>query len=803
MEKNAPLFFIADTFKVETCAPGPEKLFKDLSLWELLNLKVSTVLEIPNKLYYKYSISSKFLEKVMSKYTIQSTGKDTLERQFNIDKPIQYMLATTSHYSWPKGAAIAGIGSDNVVGIEVDNGARVDLANLEKHLQASLDNQQAVYAVVAFIGSTEEGAVDPLGCILALRDKFQGQGLSFVVHADAAWGGYFASMLPTDFHPGDFVKLPTETGDSEGFIPDASLRAETQEALFVLRYADSITVDPHKAGYIPYPSAGLCYRDERMRYLIVWASPYISRDGTTTSIGVYGVEGSKPGASAMSTFLSNVCIGLNPEGYGALLGEVTFTCSRMSAEWAAMSTKDHNFVVVPFNMLPSELKEGSTPEDVEEERQKIRDRILSRSNQELMAEDVKRPDDDKAIKLLRALGSDLNINAFACNFRLSDGTLNDDVEEANYLNKRIVERLSVDEPGDDPTSIPFFLTSTEFTQSQYGDCATNFKKRLGLTPGSMDLFVLRNVVMSPFPTEHKFIANLADVFQNVVQEEVEVCRKRNEIRSDKHIFLVQGTDKIYLIHMPMFYLANHRRQLIVSAKIPPEAMQKYVDAKKDHPNEPFILFTHQKEDLSALLSGGKSFKAVLRMKAKPFTIKDVDVTIDKVLKHHPLNSLYRDESYPSGHMPFYIYGTEKEQHIDHILVRAPNIQLSADKVKLELDKELSADQLSRGAILYANGIQEEAMQPFLPTSDLLSTGSFFFRSCQRFPVTIFGDAKDVGATGPGLADVGDAEPISKGTMTLTEDVYVDSEDLNKDIFKKPGTFAMWKAEFDKIGRELD
>lgn len=187
-----------------------------------------------------------------------------------------------------------------------------------------------------------------------------------------------------------------------------------------------------------------------------------------------------------------------------------------------MSEKASKFVVVPFNMLPSELKEGSTPEDVEEERQKIRDRILKKSNQELMAEDAKRPEDDKAMKLLRALGSDLNINAFACNFRLSDGTLNDDVEEANYLNKRIVERLSVDEPGDDPTSIPFFLTSTEFTQTLYGDCATNFKKRLGLTPDNLDLFVLRNVVMSPFPTERRFIANLASVFQNVVEEEVEV-----------------------------------------------------------------------------------------------------------------------------------------------------------------------------------------------------------------------------------------------------------------------------------------
>lgn len=187
-----------------------------------------------------------------------------------------------------------------------------------------------------------------------------------------------------------------------------------------------------------------------------------------------------------------------------------------------MSTEETPFVVVPFNMLPSELKEGSTPEEVEEERQKIRERILLKSNAQMMDEDAERPEEDKAMKLLRALGSDLNINAFACNFRFSDGRLNEDIEEANYLNKRIVERLSVDEPSDDPTIIPFYLTSTEFPQIDYGDCATNFKKRLGLTPSHMDLFVLRNVVMSPFPTERKFISKLAHVFQKVVKEEVEV-----------------------------------------------------------------------------------------------------------------------------------------------------------------------------------------------------------------------------------------------------------------------------------------
>lgn len=57
----------------------------------------------------------------------------------------------------------------------------------------------------------------------------------------------------------------------------------------------------HRSGYCPYPAGGLCYRDGRMRYLVTWTSPVIFREADANkgeSIGVYGVEGSKPGAAA-------------------------------------------------------------------------------------------------------------------------------------------------------------------------------------------------------------------------------------------------------------------------------------------------------------------------------------------------------------------------------------------------------------------------------------------------------------------------------------------------------------------------
>lgn len=191
-----------------------------------------------------------------------------------------------------------------------------------------------------------------------------------------------------------------------------------------------------------------------------------------------------------------------------------------------MSDDNMPFTVVPFNMLPSELAEGASEDSIESEKQWIRDNILSSSNLEIVSNTTTSPGGDDALGLIRKLGSDLNINAFACNFKYSNGQLNTDVLEANYFMQRIVQSLSVDSPGDDPTKIPLYLTSTEFSPELYGECAANFKKRLGLKDGPQDLFVLRNVVMSPFSTEKDFIAELVDAFQEVAKEAVSVSNPR-------------------------------------------------------------------------------------------------------------------------------------------------------------------------------------------------------------------------------------------------------------------------------------
>ncbi|MEQ9486327.1 hypothetical protein [Coleofasciculus sp. F4-SAH-05] len=97
-----------------------------------------------------------------------------------------------------------------------------------------------------------------------------------------------------------------------------------------LKHTDTITVDPHKTGYLPYPAGALCYRNMAMRSLIAFEAPYINSDGASTEeeliLGTYGIEGSKPGAAAAGVYLSHAAIRPTRQGYGKILGRTLYNC---------------------------------------------------------------------------------------------------------------------------------------------------------------------------------------------------------------------------------------------------------------------------------------------------------------------------------------------------------------------------------------------------------------------------------------------------------------------------------------------
>lgn len=102
-EDTSILAFLKDKFRIETC-DGTVKLFAHCTTWELLNLKPSTVLNIPTMLYDSFGVSQTTLTNVLANFSIQTVGKDSLEKNFAIVESPQIFVGTTKHYSWPKGA---------------------------------------------------------------------------------------------------------------------------------------------------------------------------------------------------------------------------------------------------------------------------------------------------------------------------------------------------------------------------------------------------------------------------------------------------------------------------------------------------------------------------------------------------------------------------------------------------------------------------------------------------------------------------------------------------------------------------
>ncbi|CAI4215509.1 unnamed protein product [Parascedosporium putredinis] len=171
---DGPLSFLQHSeppFEVET-SQGVRKQFTQLSVWELLNLKPSTVLELPTRLAAEYFISSTFLQSALNPYLVQTTGKDVLEAKYGIP-PGKVLLGATKHYSWPKNGAISGIGSANFIEVSVDEQARLDTEALRALLDTLIRKQIPVFAVVAIAGSTEHGACDPVSEIVQIREEYE------------------------------------------------------------------------------------------------------------------------------------------------------------------------------------------------------------------------------------------------------------------------------------------------------------------------------------------------------------------------------------------------------------------------------------------------------------------------------------------------------------------------------------------------------------------------------------------------------------------------------------------------------
>jgi len=160
-----------------------------------------------------------------------------------------------------------------------DQHGRLDLAALDAELRKG-----DVGTVVATLGTTAIGAVDPLDEILALRERY-----GFRLHVDAAYGGYF--------------KLIQE-----------SLDEPARRAYSVIDHADSIVIDPHKHGLQPYGCGCVLFRDPAAGRFYKHDSPYTYFTSHELHLGEISLECSRAGAAAVALWATHQLLPPVPSG---------------------------------------------------------------------------------------------------------------------------------------------------------------------------------------------------------------------------------------------------------------------------------------------------------------------------------------------------------------------------------------------------------------------------------------------------------------------------------------------------------
>lgn len=175
-------------------------------------------------------------------------------------RPILF-TSDQAHYSLVKAAAGAGLGEHSVVKVPSDEQFRMDVAALEPAIQQALSEGNMPLMVMATVGTTSTGSIDPLPEIAKICKKY-----SLWLHVDAAHG---SGAL---------------------FSPVA------RSKLIGLEHADSITIDPHKWLMQPKSMGVILTRHVGLlRTLFEADAPYLQRGlkEVTASLGAMTFQGSR------------------------------------------------------------------------------------------------------------------------------------------------------------------------------------------------------------------------------------------------------------------------------------------------------------------------------------------------------------------------------------------------------------------------------------------------------------------------------------------------------------------------------
>jgi len=259
-------------FDPGTLEHGPED-FVHASAWQLFNLSIDTVIRLRRELLVSMDRQldrrqARDLARRIESERVEQLGMAEFHlRHRELGTPV-VLVPDTAHYSWEKALKLLGLGASNLETVAVNERMRLDADALDRKLAELHERGRPILSVIGVLGTTEFGSIDPIHEIVSARQRWRRAGLDFGIHVDAAWGGYLASM----FRGGDGTLIGQEAMSRQfHFFPSAPV----YKAFSALRHVDSITVDPHKLGYVPFGCGAYVARNRGMTDFISQKAAYV------------------------------------------------------------------------------------------------------------------------------------------------------------------------------------------------------------------------------------------------------------------------------------------------------------------------------------------------------------------------------------------------------------------------------------------------------------------------------------------------------------------------------------------------
>ncbi|MBL37761.1 MAG: pyridoxal-dependent decarboxylase [Xanthomonadales bacterium] len=306
--------------------------FCTLDDWTLFNLSVDRIVGLRRELLGAIrqqhpATDARRIAGLIEDSRIETLGAAEFHARLDTRMSPCVMVPVSAHYSWEKALKLLGLGSANLITIPINERMRMDSEALDAALADAHASHRPVLAVVGILGSTEFGAIDPIDRIVSARQRWRKRGLDFGIHVDAAWGGYLASIFRNA--AGGMVGQ-AEMRERFHFFPSD----DVYHAFGALRHADSITVDPHKLGFIPFGCGAYVARNRAMTDFISQRAAYVFDDNEDENeyqrrfrnLGKYIIEGSKPGAAAAAAWVTHRVLPLDHAHFGRLCGETIRNC---------------------------------------------------------------------------------------------------------------------------------------------------------------------------------------------------------------------------------------------------------------------------------------------------------------------------------------------------------------------------------------------------------------------------------------------------------------------------------------------